>query len=103
MNEGLLEKITEEFLSNDLPFDFKIARDLGVFVAYCLGDEEKNGLIAYLEDLLKNNRLKGRIQWRIGGKYLQLEAPHLFKSAKMLSYKRGKNIEILCLWLKYGS
>jgi len=85
-DEEFLRRITEEFLAKRLGFDFKIARDLGVFVAYCRGDKEKDDLISYLDDFLKCNRLKGRIQWRIGGKYLQIAAPHLFKSAKILNY-----------------
>ena len=83
--EGLLEKITEQFITKHLNFDFKIARDMGVFVAYRSGDKSKDELIAYLDNLLKSCQLKGRIQWRICGKYLQIAAPHLFKSAKILS------------------
>jgi len=86
-DEGFLRRITEEFLTRHLNFNFKIARDLGVFVAYCRGDKSKDKMIDYLNGLLKSYRLKGRIQWRIGGRYLQLAAPHLFKSAKILSYQ----------------
>ena len=90
-DEGLLKKITEEFLLKSLGFDFKIARDLGVFVAYAKGDKRKSDLIRYLENLLKSNSLKGRVSWRIGGKYLQDAAPHLFTNAKTLSYEPRKS------------
>lgn len=90
-DEEFLRRITEEFLTKSLNFDFKIARDLGVFVSYGCGDRAKDNLIVYLDSLLKSYGLKGRIQWRIGGRYLQLAAPHLFKSAKMLSYRIDKN------------
>ena len=82
-----LRKITEEFLTGRPMFEFKIARDLGVLVAYCRGDEQREEVLAYLDDFLKANGLAGRVQWRIGGKYLQDAAPHLFKSAKRLSYE----------------
>ena len=82
-----LRKITEEFLAGQPVFEFKIARDLGVLVAYCRGDERREQVLAYLDDFLKSNGLTGRVQWRIGGKYLQDAAPHLFKSAKRLSYE----------------
>lgn len=86
-DEGFLRIITKEFLTKHLNFDFKIARDLGVFVTYCRGDESKDEIVKYLDSLLKSYQVRGRIQWRIGGRYLQQEAPHLFKSAKVLSYE----------------
>ncbi|MGC8912253.1 MAG: hypothetical protein ACP5K8_09285 [Nitrososphaeria archaeon] len=86
-DEKFLRKITEEFLTKPFTFDFKIARDLGVLVSYARGDKEKDGIIAYLNKFLKTYGLSGRIQWRIGGRYLQKAAPHLFKSAKMLNYE----------------
>jgi hypothetical protein len=81
-----LTAITREFLKGPLSFDFKVARDLGVLVSYGQGDKPKEGIIEYFEHFIKKFGLRGKIQWRIGGKYLQRAAPHLFKSAKILSY-----------------
>ena len=82
-----LREITEEFLAGQPVSEFKITRDLGVLVAYCKGDGRREEVLAYLDDFLESTGLKGRVQWRIGGKYLQDAAPHLFKSAKRLSYE----------------
>lgn len=82
-----LRVITEEFLKGQLGFDFKIARDLGVLVSYGQEDKSKEEITEYFDHVIKKFGLKGTIQWRIGGKYLQRAAPHLFKSAKALSYE----------------
>jgi hypothetical protein len=87
LDPQFLRRITEEFLVKQLMFEFKIYRDLGVLVAYCCGDERREEVMAYLDDFMKSNGLAGRLQWRIGGKYLQDAAPYLFKSAKILSYE----------------
>ena len=86
LDENFLKKITEEFLAKPFIFDFKIARDLSVLVSYSREDEEKDRIIAYFENFLQTYGLNGRVQWRIGGRYLQKAAPHLFKSAKKLNY-----------------
>ena len=87
IDENFLKIITREFLTRFLGFTFKIARDLGVFVSYAEGDEKKENLMIYVQDLLGKNKLRGRVQWRIGGRYLQLAAPHLFRTAKILAYR----------------
>jgi hypothetical protein len=87
LDARFLRKITEEFLVGQLMFEFKIARELGVLVAYCRGGKRREEIMAYLDDFVKSNGLMGRVQWRIGGKYLQDAAPHLFKSAKILNYE----------------
>jgi hypothetical protein len=81
-----LTAITREFLKGPLSFDFKVARDLEVLVSYSQGDKSKKRIIEYFQQFIKKFGLRGRIQWRIGGKYLQRAAPHLFKSVKILSY-----------------
>jgi hypothetical protein len=86
LDENFLRRITEEFLAKPFTFDFKISRDLSVLVSYSRGDGEKDRIIAYFENFLNTYGLNSRVQWRIGGRYLQKAAPHLFKSAKILSY-----------------
>jgi len=88
-DDNFLKKITEKFLAEPFTFDFKIARDLGVFVSYTRGDKEKDRVIAYLDNLLKSYELNGRIEWRIGGRV----ASYLFKSAEMLNYIVIDNFE----------
>lgn len=86
IDDKCVSVITKEFLVNHFNFNFKIGRDLGVLVAYASGDKSKEEIITFLEKFLAKFELSGRIQWRLAGKYLQLAAPHLFKSAKMLNY-----------------
>lgn len=86
IDDKCVSVITKEFLVNHFNFNFKIGRDLGVLVAYANGDKSKEEIINFLEKFLAKFELKGRIQWRLAGKYLQFAAPRLFKSAKMLSY-----------------
>jgi hypothetical protein len=86
-----LTAMTRKFLNGQLSFDFKVARDLGVLVSYGQGDESREEIMKYFDHLIREFGLKGTIQWRIGGKYLQRAAPHLFKSAKILNYDVSSN------------